>query len=110
MQTFIITAKARKNTPRSKTYVVGWRANLDNLVIEKAVTERSVCFTDLTDATMWLTWAMMYLSVGFSYKIEAVEIEDIKKSMMKWTQPTWSRHIKNVSKHILSLPCYLKKE
>ena len=109
MEVFIITAK-RKAEPKSKTYIVGWRAAIDSLVIEKAVTERSVCFNSLQEATIWFEQFSSYLPHGFTYTIIICRSRRVlNKNMMKWSHPIWSKHIKDVPLTVLQMPFYLVK-
>lgn len=49
MYKYVITAQI-KGEPNSKTYLVGWRGSIQNLIIEKTYTERTVYFVNLRGA------------------------------------------------------------
>lgn len=98
-----------KNNNTDSTLYVGWRAPIENIVIEKAPTQRTVFFDNAVDANCWLGWAMKYLP-NLRYVITTVSVPAIKQIMKGWTHEAYTRHIPDAPEHILSLAQYLKKE
>lgn len=112
MMKYVIVAQL-KNEPKSKTYLVGWRGCLSNLIIERTYTERTVYFVNLRGANNWLIWAMKYLPGRYTYRIVDVEehTEQIIKNLKSWTQPVWAKYIQEgPGPYILGLPFYFRKE
>lgn len=106
---FLISAK-RKNKPNSETYTLGWRKNAKSVILEKAVTERSVCFEDIMVATAWLSWVRKFLPKYFNYQILGTPKASVEQNMKMWTQPVWSKQIDDVPQHISTLPFFLERK
>lgn len=112
MYKYVITAQI-KGEPNSKTYLVGWRGSIQNLIIEKTYTERTVYFANLKGTNDWLRWAMKYLPARYTYRLVDVEptLGVVNKNLKSWTQPIWTRCItEKPGPYILGLPFYFRKE